>query len=186
MAQAFLEVCPLREDQQPIAAVGKEVAIRWTKQTGIAVGGGQPRSAPQQVNVLPQALLTQGFLLGGKAVQLFGQAVGKLGRAVQKLPHRRDLHLLHAVLPTLGLRRKGGDGIHLITPEFQSHGVAVLRGVKVHNAAAGGKLPDALHLLGALVACLHQKIQQPLGRVFLADPQGEGSGGKLLRRQGGL
>ena len=166
VVQRFPQVDPLRKEQQPVLPVAQQAAFA-AQQGGVAVGGGQRRAALQQRDILRKRLPAQRPLLGGQRFPLLPQQGGQLLVLVQQLPHRGDLHPLHAVLAALGFGGKGGEGIDLIPPVFQPDGPGVLRRVKIHDAAPRGKLAHALHLLRPLVAGLHQKAQQLLRGIFL-------------------
>ena len=127
------------------------------------------------------------FALGGVVLYIFPQyARSAVGKGNKGLRRRQDAALPGAFgAPLVGYVEKT-HGVHVVAPEFYSHGLLVGWGEKVQYAAPAGKLARALHLLGAGIAAAHQRV---LGVLNGNGPAGLDDGAGLqkgLGRQGAL
>ena len=73
-----------------------------------------------------------------------------------KLCGRVDSDAFQLLNGTLAQDVEAADGLHLISPQFDTIGVFLRQIKDIHTAATDGELPRAFHLIGFLISHSHQ------------------------------
>ena len=84
---------------------------------------------------------------------------------------RVDCDAFQLLNGTLAQDVEAADGLHLISPQFDTIGVFLRQIKDIHNAATDGELPRAFHLIGFLISHSHQSGCQ-FALVQTASPLG--------------
>ena len=134
-----------------------------------------------------KAAFQRGALFAALLFQKSAQQLGGSGRCAQQdLPRRADVYFGNALVPALGGKVKGVQGVDLIAPKLHTHGLFHIGGIDIHNIAAHRKLPRSVHLGAAGVPGAVQKRGQFLARQGVPGVQRAGVGAKIRARGGVL
>ena len=100
--------------------------------------------------------IPENFLLFGGFLLQSGDSLADLLLRQHELRRRVDSDALQLLNGTLAQDVEAADGLHLISPQFDTIGVFLRQIKDIHNAATDGELPRAFHLIGFLISHSHQ------------------------------
>ena len=118
--------------------------------------------------------------IGHTGRKRFAAAVGELRR---ELTRRRNAQPAEVFGAALGRGIEGADRVDLVAEKFKAHGPRHRRAENVENAAAEGKLPDALYGIGAQVPKPQKRLREHLRGDLVADGKLEDRIGKGVGRE---
>ncbi len=126
-------------------------------------------------------------LARGKALDLRRQGLGAARKqARQALGGRQDRYALDILGAALADHVEVDQGIHVVAPELDAHGLAPGGREEVENAAAAGKLTRPLHLFGAGIAAADERVLHVLDGIAAGRLKGKGGAAKRIGRHRAL
>ena len=145
----------------------------------------QPVGVPLQRSDEGRVGRAAAALPGNHGPQVPGQSRRALGvQRGQRFRHGQEGDGLGIFRAALGLGVEEAHAVQLVAEELGADGLVVGRGIDVHDAAAHGELPHALHQLRPGIARLHQPLRQLRQGIAGPTAQGDGAGKERLLRHG--